>query len=497
MTEKDLRYTEFSQAAVEPGFYQSAPQHGAVGGERLRGRKSGRVAPRDHVRQPAWEDTLQRHDLLPMNDNQVGSNRDYDPNQGQLFDTQSVTPRDTRSDVEIAKSRGAVTGEITAASTKKQDPLLGATPGFMPGLDKKQKIEAIKNMESARVATGADRGSGHWKALGRDKPWEGSTSNAAPFKEMMEDRAAAFAKGSESKAPWYMGTDETGHFRRDIQGDAARKIQESAARVGAGSSEHIRTTAMTSPQMAWKSEGSTRDPMTTVADRGAATAGMYPNIAVAEQVAGGVRGAKPWDGESTYEREGVERSIPRQVHHPDALGGTPDGRAKAAGHVARAASRDVPQSEPYPIQDIKNQKAPNFEASLNLSHIDPAIQRIAAQSFTIDRHDASGVGIDAESKEFKRRGSYEAVAMTGRRAALKNRELPPNEQAIEWEARREDKGLGKGNQMFVAGTGLGNGTPVVRPELIDNPAGVKPPTSRGMRRGRRYDPASDPDGPGF
>lgn len=471
--------TKFSDQEVTPGFYQSEQQFGAVGGARLQGRKSGRVAPRDHIRQPAWEDTLQRHDLLPKNQNQVGSNRDYNPDQGQLFDTQKVTPRDSRSDVDIAKSQGAVTGEITAAKSKKQNPVLGATPGFMPGLTKKQKVGAIQNIGEARVATGADRGTG------------------APFAEMMEDRQSAFDTGTRGggKAPWYMGTDDSGNYSKDIPGQATTRIQESAARVGAGSSEHTRTTAMTSPQMAWASEGSTNDPMTGVADRGAATAGMMPNIAVAEDVAGKVRGRSAWEGTSRYEREGVERDIPRQVHHPDALGGTPDAREKAAGHVAKAASQTTPKSSPYPVQDIKSQKAPNFEASLNLSHIDPAVQRIAAQSYTVDRHDAAGVGVDVESKEFKRRGSYEAVAMTGRRAALKNRQLPPNEQAIEWEARREDKGLGMGNQMFVSGTGVGTGTPVPRPELRDT--GVRPPTSRSMRRNGRYDPASDPDGPGF
>lgn len=444
--------TRFSEQQLTPGFYQSEAQFGAVGGARLRGRKSGREAPRDHVRQPAWEETLQKHDLLPMHENQVGSNASFNRDQGQLFDTQAVTPRDSRSDIDIAKSRGAVTGEITAATSKRQNPELGARPGFMPGLTKKQKVDAIHNIGEARVASGASRG-------------------GAPFKEIMEDRQAAFNKGSEAKAPWYMGTDDTGHFRRDIQGEAATKIQESAARVGAGSSEHIRTTAMTSPQMAWKSEGSTNDAMTTVADRGAATAGMYPNIAVAEQVAGTARGTRPTgDSASRF-----------TVHEPESLGGTPDARAKAAEHVTKAASRSTPKSEPYPVQDIKSQKAPNFEASLNLSHIDPAVQRIAAQSYTVDRHDASGVGIDVEGKQFKRRGSYEAVAMTGRRAALKNRELPPNEQAIEWEARREDKSLGKGNQMFVAGTGKDGGTPVVRPDL--RPI-AKPPTSRTSRRNR-------------
>jgi hypothetical protein len=129
---------------------------------------------------------------------------------------------------------------------------------------------------------------------------------------------------------------------------------------------------------------------------------------------------------------------------------------------------------PYSIQDVKSQKAANFDASLNLSHPNTAVQRIAAQSYTVDRHDAASVGIDAESNEFKRRGTYEAVAMTGRRAALKNRELPPNEQASEWETHRAKKGLGAGNQMLTAGTTN------VRPDLTD---GTQPRiSSRNLQR---------------
>lgn len=451
-----------------PGYYQTEPQHGAVGGSRLRGRKSGREAPRDHIKQPAWEDTLQRHDLLPINDSQVGSNRDFNPNQGQLFNPEEITPRDRRSDVDIARSVGAPTGEIATAKSKR-DPVLGATPGFMPGLDTpKQKIAAINNIGQARGVTGASRG-------------------GAPFAEMMEDRRSA----AGPNAPWYMGTDSSGQHRRDIPGDAAVKVNEAAGRTGTSYSNMARNVAMTSPQMGWKSEGTTDDPTAHQTERMGSTAGMFPNLAVAEDVTRTTtrsmkRGTNLTEDlqarqyVSPEDRASEMSSNKSMVTHPSALGGTTHGREKAALNRVREIDNPGSGMPPYPIQDVKSQKAANFDASLNLSHSNPAVQRIAAQSYTVDRHDAAAVGIDVESNEFKRRGSYEAVAMTGRRAALKNRQLPPNEQAMEWETHRASKGLGRGNQMFTAASG---DKPVVRPELAapPNEPGTK---SRGLTRSR-------------
>jgi hypothetical protein len=465
-----------------PGYYQTDPQHGAVGGPRLVGRKTGRVAPRDHIMQPAWEDTLQRHDLLPKHDSQVGPNSSFNPNQGQLFDPQVVAPRDTRSDREIARSLGAPTGEVLSNSGV-QNPRLGAEPGFMPGLTTKQKIKAIENVGEARDVTGASRG-------------------GSPFAEMMEDRASHTGK----RAAWYMGTDETGEHNRNVQGEAAKQIHQAAGRTGVSSSTMARAVAATSPQMGWKSEGRTDDPTAHTNERSAPTAGVHPNLAVAEDVvrtakkhvAGGSQGdlykkvddrgkdmpVEDRDTEIaagsvkyTSRVNGRSRMIPTQEVHPAALGGTTPGRHKAADVTVHELTKETSDIGPYPIQDIKSQKAANFDASLNLSHENKAVQRIASQSYTVDRHDGNSVGIDVESNQFKRRGTYEAVAMTGRRAALKNRQLPPNEQAMEWESHRASKGLGGGNQLFSAGT------TVIRPELRPSePSSGSRPGSRNMLR---------------
>lgn len=446
-----------------PGFYQTDPQYGAVGGPRLSGRKTGRAAPKDHVRQPAWEDTLQRHDLLPMHDSQVGPNSSFNPNQGQLFDPQVVAPRDSRPDAAIARSVGAPTGEITAAKSKK-NPMLGATPGYMPGLDTKQKIAAVKNVGDARAATGASRG-------------------GAPFAEIMQDRSSDRGPA----APWYMGTNSSGQHDRNVPGEAANKISDAAARTGSSYSNMARAVAMTSPQMGWKSEGTTIDPLAHQTDRMGSSAGTHPNLAVAEDVVRTTTAAVKSGADVTEslsarqfvardDRDAEVASSSSMVEHPSALGGTTSGREKAGANRVREMSSPGSPLPAYSIQDVKSQKAANFDASLNLSHPNPAVQRIAAQSYTVDRHDAASVGIDAESNEFKRRGTYEAVAMTGRRAALKNRQLPPNEQASEWEVHRGKKGLGQGNQMLSAGTTN------VRPDLgVSAPAKA---SSRNLQRSR-------------
>jgi hypothetical protein len=453
-----------------PGYYQTDKQHGAVGGPRLTGRKSGRTAPRDHIMQPAWEDTLQRHDLLPKHDSQVGPNKSFDANQGQLFDPQVVAPRDTRSDVEIARSVGAPTGGIEAASSK-QNPIPGATPGFMPGLNTKQKIAAIHNVGEGRAATGASRG-------------------GAPFAEIMEDRA----KASGRSANWYMGTDSSGRHQRDLPGEANRQISGAAARTGSSYSNMARAVAATSPQMGWKSEGTTDDPMAGQTDRMGSSAGMHPNLAVAEDV---VRTAtrSVRRGSNVVEDQHARAATPVDdrkaeasrsrfmVEHPAALGGTTDGRVKAAKNREREMRNPGSPMPDYPIQGVTSQKAANFDLSLNLAHSNKAVQRIAATSWTVDRHDAEIAGMNGSGKgpgnnEFQRRGTYEAVAMTGRRAALKNRELPPNEQASQWESRRAQKGLGQGNQMFQAG-----GTTVPRPELAWNAPLTGKSSSRNIRRG--------------
>lgn len=462
--------TQLSNQPTEPGFYQATR-------ERQRGLKTGRIAPREG-RVSAWEETLQIHNLAPMHPSQVGSdNRGFDKNQGQLFDPETVVPRDKRSDEAIARGLGAPTGEIHAARDK-QNPVLGAKPGFMPGLTTKQKVTAIRGMG---------------QAMGTD----------TPMRDMMARRESLRSQSTGSKPDWYMGTDAEGNYDSSAMGKAPEKIQESAARVpGATSSGHIRTVAMTSPQMAWHSTGTTDDPQAHQTDRMSSSPGTFPNIVVAEDVARTANTAYRQDknvSQAIEDRTFVSKDDriaevagnKSMVEHPSALGSTPDSRQKAASNYLREVEGPK-DSVPFPVQSKKSQKTANFDSSLNLSHKNKAVQRIAAQSWTADRHDVLGAtGLDADSNEFKRVGMYELVATTGRRTAIKNRELPPNEQAIEWEAQRASKGLGKGNQMFVAGTGTDGSAPVIRPELVNAPTKSPAPKSRSMRRGGFRDTASD------
>ena len=441
--------TQFSSAPTKPGFYtddtsQLRDSLPAQTG-RLSGRKTGRPSPQDHVREPAHEDTLRRHDLLPSHPKQVGSNAGFNKNQGQLFDPEVVQPRDTTPDTTVARRAGAPTGEISVKGGKAKSGLVGQ-PGFMPTLDKKQKGRALNSLVDARQHTGADRGTG------------------APTAEIMADRAALSDKSS--RQTWYQGVDASGQHSIKSEGDATRVVHASAARQGTTSSHMARAVAFTSPQMEWKSMGDARS---------TAGAGHHPNLESAEGVISAGNAARKANPDvSSSEIADVSRNN---------AGFALENMAVKAG-VKHHETRDKGVG-PFPIQGEKSLKAVNFDASLNLSHLEPAVQRVAAKSYTVDRHDADIAGVDSDKHLSDRRGVHEAVAMTGRRTALKQRELPPNTQASQWEAKRAEKGLGRGNEMF-AGT---NERPVARPDLVHQ---APPPSSRSMSRsGRIMNRASD------
>lgn len=198
-----------AEEGMEPGFYQT----------RLKGRKTGRVSPRDAVRAPRYEAVLAKHGLM--------SSGKADPNQGQLFNPEAVLGPE-RSDAEIARERGA------------PPPLAGSAPGFMPGLErasdastKKAKITGIKKLQTARERLGTARG--------------GPT-----LKETMEDRQANYDAGKPTD--WYMPVGESG---QSVVGESAAM---KAMRVAAPSAhmtgrQFVRTVAITSPRTKWNEGG--------------------------------------------------------------------------------------------------------------------------------------------------------------------------------------------------------------------------------------------------
>ena len=389
-----------------PGFYQ--------GRERQRGIKSGRVAPRDAVRPTAWSEILNDNHIEPHHPNQVWSETSdqYDPNQGALFDVNKVAPRQTAPLTnETAEARGVPSGRV---NVKGKDTMgLAAQPGFMPNLNIKQKKAALQGVAVARDSNGTVTGQGH-------------------FADMMASRESAYR--AVGRADWYEGTDSAGRHDGSL-GHAPAIIQQTAAVHGWSTGAMTRATAITSPQATWQDDQS----------------GEYVNVQAAKHA---MRSASdPNDDEDTVLQKATSIRASGGVL-PEAVG-------RAAIHYRRHGDK----GGAFNVQSPLSQKTPNFEASLTLSHVDPVVRHMAAQAYTVDRHDAKVVGMDNNSKEFQRRGVYDAVAMTGRRAALKHRQLPPNEQAAEW--------VGQKSRSYATSDA---------PRLFD-PA--NPPGSRTYQRDRK------------
>jgi len=91
--------------------------------------------------------------------------------------------------------------------------------------------------------------------------------------------------------------------------------------------------------------------------------------------------------------------------------------------------------DPIKVKEIQSQKVPNFDQSLLLAHPSQAVRKQAAMSYTVDTHDVRSTG---KHEDFiKTPGGMALTRMTGRRTALKNRDLPPMGQSRVWEGQRD------------------------------------------------------------
>jgi hypothetical protein len=377
----------------EPGFYQG-----------VRGRKTGRAAPRQAIRPPRREVVYARHGLIDQ-----GA---ADPNQGQLFDTSNVTVSMDQRAAQLGLTPGVTTVRPTPKAGKPTpkglDLPLAAAPGFMPGLTAKQKVDAIKSagelIETRTInpETGKE---------------EVETGSPTPVKLVMERRQESHDEGVNQ--PWYSGVSpETGEHDLSIPGDSPRLIAESAERMGVSPQAMTRSVAITSPRNRWL-EG-------TAAESNV----MSPNIQSAEGAIGVAKSlpASATDDQIKAASTAVSgRGLPAMV--------------EKAARQYRSTNENV--TTPIPIASRLSQKVPNFEHSLKLSGAHPAARRIAAESYTVDTHDLGSVGMPENA--LNRVGMYELMAMTGARTAFKNYQLPPNEQAREWvvqKSRVESPALG-------------------------------------------------------
>ena len=417
-----------------PGYYQT----------RATGLKSGRVSPQQRTRASARDLTLASHGLIDQGH--------ADPNQGQLFNAdKTLGPR--RTDQEIIKDEGInmATHMLVEQSMPKKDGVpsygppntssqeFGAVPGYMPNLNPKQKVKALESAHEARIDSGTSRGGG-------------ATA------EMMEDRTTA--RNKVGNQPWYSGVDSSGGHSSSIPGEAHVQAAKRADVAGVSTGSMLRAAALTSPQAAW--------------DKGVSGGHehRYPNLNHAAGVISSVEEA----GSFVDHSEALD--IGAAVDVSD--GGLGSMGAKAAGaHFTHGNDA----TDPTRIKSNKSQKASNFRASLHLSDPHPAAKRMAAQSFTVDRHDVRAAGIDSGAIETKT-GVYDVAAMTGARVAHKNRQLPPNEQAREWVGQRgTNQHESDHNGLLLSGTKGG--------EVVTNPKNHAEGVSRTSKRLSSYESDKD------
>lgn len=388
-----------------PGFYQT----------RGTGLKTGRTSSRAQHRASSRDLTLAAHGLIDQ-----GA---ADPNQGQLFDANSVVgPR--RSDADVIKDRGINMPTHVShdkGKGKTAELSFGGAPGYMPNLSTKQKVSALKSVEEGRMQSGTWRGP-QWSERHGDYVGGGATA------EVLQDRAAVRDKAPNQS--WYTGVDDDGSHRSMSPGDAPAEIARRATRSGTTPGAMTRAAAVTSPQSAWDRQ------------KPGSPDHSYPNLDHAEAVVQATQFARSYVDRD----EAVDIGSQIETKH----GGLPTMGAKAAG---QHYDHGHDATKPFPIKNAKSQKAPNFQASLHLSDPEPAARRMAAQSYTVDRHDAKAAGVGGSKVVEDRVGVYDALAMTGTRTAHKNRELPPNEQAREWVGVRGHNAVEQSdNTLFESGT---------------------------------------------
>lgn len=342
------------------GFYQL----------HLTGNKSGRRSPREAQRGSRRSEVYAAHGLIDQGE--------ANPRQGQLFDRRQIPARSLASSVRDA---GA------------PPPLASSRPGYMPGLEgknrNKQIVTGLNKFQRERISTGADRGTG------------------APIAEALADKQKYY-DASPRGSDWY--TDR-----------APAAIDRAAMRTGSTSTEMTRAVAITSPRTAW--------------DQGVGQEYRMPNIESAEAV---VRTAK---------------SLPADVSREDAIKAgrnirdvtsLPETMGKAVEHLTTRRSTD-----PIDVPTKGAQKVPNFEQSLQLGHADQQVRKAAAGSYVVDAWDLASIGVTEKLTKMSDPG-YAVAHHIGTRSALKNRELPPIGQARTWEAIRGDSGYtAPKNGLFV------------------------------------------------
>jgi hypothetical protein len=346
-----------------------------------------------------------------------------DPNQGQLWSPTELGP--ARTPHELAREHDVA------------PPLRSSRPGFMPELYEaknvktgvvserttpqahKAMIGAINRLPefelnppgdrtrtSERLPGGTEFKSGPRKGQEKQAPVQGPQLRA-PVAEAMHQRQQTYDRQGQD-APWYARRTEKEGGRYSVgMGDAAEMVANAADRQGLSYRQMARTTAIVSPRTAWTIGAKGTDDYSD------------PNLASAENVAADIKVKQAAD----------------KPFSPAEVGGMAYG--KALGEMKAKAGVDLARNapgSPIPISDLSSQKVPNFNQSFLLSHHSPAIQRQAAQAYTVDTHDVTSQGSSVDL--LKTQGGYAISRMLGRRTALKNRELAPMSQSRVWEGQR-------------------------------------------------------------
>lgn len=451
------------------GSYEESDGDWVGNSTREHGLVTGRPAPRRSSRQNAEVTALkqaQRHGTEFVNPGQgLATDAEYaGPGHGQLFSTEpyEADPAD------VLRAHGVPMRRESAGHGFL--PRLGSVAGTEDPTER-QRIAGVKMkaLEGANGITGvvqhgladSPRDSFHGSGVAIRFPAGFQTEHGGALARQMHNRSLHIDEERiQREHDWYA-----------VESDA---VGEVAYQVGVPHAAARRTTALGSPQTPWD-EGQTQD-----------STYLQYNLAKTRAVHEVVNEANAKGRDPLPALKRMKMADPRNPNN--LLMSTADERERMLTHieaeeqheplVSSAERNRPPGSKAAPP---KGEKVPNFDVALARTVPSQTAQRQAAQSYTVDTHDAraagipqyvqhiSGGGIPKEMRpaleEKAQRGEvspthwsgarglvggaqYDIAAMTGRRAGLKAEMLPSNSQQHQWRNVRKPGKLAQ-QSLFV------------------------------------------------
>lgn len=375
---------------------------------RLVGRKTGRVAPRDHIRPPAREATQVAHGLKDIGD--------LDPNHGQLFDKTEI-PQIPLS--EIAAERG-----LPEPQAKNQG-------GFLPQIGSRGNGRSAWKRKVSAIEAHAKQ---YRSVPGQENEPAPQAASMRRLQESYQNRPQ-----EHDDVDWYSSIKQPetiGEQKKVEPGLATRMIEDVSRSQNVGFSDVSRGVAEISPKNNW-----------VTGDRQNRN---FPNL-------GDVREISRRVNHPEFKESGIEipdRSVPFKEQMSGRFADLMSGRVGPfegtavqggidtfAPKVARSVggmSDQKDRGRPEVADEEVSMKSIDFNESLHVGQrsVPRSLKAAYSGSYTNDVHDQRAQGQIEPLGEMVDKQPYAVGSQIGQRAANKARDLPPHFQSGVWERQR-------------------------------------------------------------